>query len=638
MSIPLKILIVEDLKEDYELALRELKKGGLRVDPMRVETESQMRAAMKDFKPDLVISDFTLPGFDGKKALKAGLETDPFIPFIIYTGSIDEETAVECLKSGATDYIIKDSRVRLPYAVKEALEKKKAIRQKEETLSKLKESEFQLKRSQKIANIGNWKLDLQTGVIKASEEAQKIYGVSQENIPVELIRKMALEKYRKMLDVAIYHNINSGKPYDVEYEIMRASDKQVRFVHSMAEYYPEQKCFIGIIKDITETKNNEKLKQEILVANESTRFKQKFLAQISHEIRTPLTAIDGITELLEKTPLNDSQKDYLETLKFASGNLRNIINEVLDYSKIEAGKIKIQPESFPVNELVIRAEKLFLSICKKPLSFKVKGIHSLPKYIHADKHRVFQIITNLISNAVKYSNTGTITLEFKDLRQKKAQRNTFKVMVRDEGPGIQPQLKKNLFKPFSQIHQQENIEIEGTGLGLSICKELAALLEGEVGVESEPGHGSTFWFTFLAGQAKESAKETPKQNTSSSSGKRLNILLAEDKAINQKVITLILSSLGHTIVVVENGQQVLEKFTPHDYDLILMDIQMPVMDGIEATQKLRTKFTSLPPIVGLSANAMEGDREKYIKLGMDEYITKPVKSGDFNKLIQRLGV
>lgn len=641
MAELLKILFVEDLVADYELALREIRGAGIKFEHQRVETQDQLLHMLPEFKPDIVISDYSMPGFDGRAALKVCREYDPFLPFIMFTGSMNEETAVECLKAGATDYVIKESRKRLPFALKEALERRKVLLQKEEALSRLYESEYQLKQAQKIANIGSWEYDLSRGMAKVSEQARNIFGVPQEYLPIDILHKVVVDKYMPLLEDAFYQHKDFGKPYNIEFQIVRGSDQELRYLHAIAEYSSQKNSLVGIVRDITEKKSNEKLKQDILVAKEAARFKQDFLAHISHEIRTPLTAIEGMIELFSKTSLSATQKDYLDTVQFSSENLKNIINEVLDFSRIEAGKIKLKPVKFPSRELFLKAEKLFQSICKKPIDFQVRGAEKLPKYINADKHRVFQIITNLISNAVKYSNEGTITMEITASRINISHSFLFKVSVRDQGPGIHPQLKKKLFKPFSQIHEQaEEIQIEGTGLGLSICKELALLLKGEIDVESKQGEGSTFWFTFIAEEVEESKKGyTSSEFTNIPSGERsLRILLAEDKDVNQKVISLILSSMGHKIEVAGNGKEALDKFKAGEFDLILMDIQMPVMDGIAATQKLKSTYDQLPPIVGLSANALEGDREKFMAKGMDEYIIKPVKSNDFKKLIRRLGL
>ncbi|MFP4288463.1 MAG: response regulator [Bacteroidales bacterium] len=638
MSDELKILFVEDLSSDYELAVHEIKSAGIHFQPACVETEQDYINALNSFHPDVIISDYSMPSFNGTKALKLALNHNPFCPFIILTGSMNEETAVDCLKSGATDYVLKERIKRLPYAVKESIDRKKAFLQREEALKKLKSSEEQLRQAQKIANIGSWEFDFNTGLATVSDEAKNIYGIYENSLSIDEVKRMVVKSYRPLLDATLHDHINLGKPYDLEFQIIRNSDKVVRYVHSMAQFDKEKNCLLGIIRDITEKKVNQKLQQEIILAKESAKFKHDFLAHISHEIRTPLTGIEGIVDLMHKTPLNDQQKDYLETLRFSSENLKSIINEVLDYSKIEAGKINISPKPFKTQELFDKSTKLFHSICKKDLQFRCETDPAIPEYIFADRHRIFQIITNLLSNAVKYSHKGTVVLQAEKINTDTDVDFLVRISVKDDGPGIHPNLKKKLFKPFSQLHDADEMEIEGSGLGLSICRELSILLGGEIDVESKPGNGSRFWFTFKTQKAKPNDNlhdlgTTKKLNKQ----KSLNILLVEDKVVNQKVIVLMLESLGHSVVVAGNGKEAVRIFKPDVFDLVLMDIQMPVMNGIQATRKLKEIYQDqLPPIVGLSAGAMQGDREKYIQMGLDEYLIKPVKSEDFNRMINVL--
>ncbi|MBW6478713.1 MAG: response regulator [Bacteroidales bacterium] len=638
MEEKLRILFAEDLLTDFELAVNEIKNGGIEIEPIRVDTEEDFRRALRAFDPQIIISDYSMPVFDAEVALKISLEHNPYLPFIVLTGSINEETAVNCLKKGATDYVLKERIKRLPFAVREAMARWEMQMQREQYHTKLKESEYLLKQAQKIANIGSWEFDFTTRLVKASEQARQIYGVEPEIMPIDDMQAIPLKHYRPMLDNAMKEHIEQGKLYDVEFRIKRSNDGEIRYIHSLAEYNPQTNKLVGIITDITEKKINEQLKQEILLARESADFKRDFLAQMSHEIRTPLTAIEGIAELMQKTHLSDIQKDYMETLYFSLESLRNVTDEVLDFSKIEAGKIVINPVTFKPSEIAQKAEKFFQSVCKKPLKFCTEGFEELPELIHADKQRVMQIITNLLSNAVKYSGKGTVKLKARPEKNLGNGEMLIRIEVEDEGPGIHHELMKSLFKPFSQIHiPDEEMKMQGTGLGLSICKELSVLLGGEAGVESEPGKGSSFWFTFLA-EIKDSqdASYEREELQVTENTHTLKILLAEDKEINKKVISLMLQSIGHEVVTVSNGKEAFEICTQQKFDLVLMDVQMPVMDGIEATKLIKSKCPDPPPVIGLSANALDEDRKKYTRAGMDDYISKPFKTNDIVKLIEKL--
>lgn len=393
---------------------------------------------------------------------------------------------------------------------------------------------------------------------------------------------------------------------------------------------------IGLVEDRSEVLEKQQLEKQIAVARESVQFKQKFLANMSHEIRTPLTGIIGMIDILSQTRLNKEQKEYFGTLKLTSENLREIINQILDYSKIEAGRVTIKPRGFNFYELINNAQKLFESLCPPDVDLIVIIDPQVPEFIKADDHRVAQIINNLLNNAIKFTRKGSI--ELLALPEKWLADGTLllRIEVTDTGEGIHPEKIDQLFKPFSQLEHLDNKYFEGTGLGLSIAKELTDLMGGEIGVISQQGSGSTFWFNF---KAKIISREDIKKNPELSGVKEtgpLKILYAEDKIVNQKVVNLMLASLGHEVTLVNDGKQAIEIFKPGDFDMILMDIQMPVMDGVTATRKLRAKYKELPPIVGLSANAFEGDKEKYLSMGLDEYLTKPVKKEDFILLLQKL--
>jgi PAS domain S-box-containing protein len=415
----------------------------------------------------------------------------------------------------------------------------------------------------------------------------------------------------------------------------------------LKEYSSKPHQVIVTFEDITgrmhaeqEKLQKQNLEKEIAIAAEAVRFKQNFLANMSHEIRTPLTGMLGMTEILANTRLNEEQSDYLNTIQQSGENLRVIINNVLDFSKIEAGKMQLSKSAFQLGKVVDNARNLFVSICKKPIAFESFSDPDLPEVIVADRNRIGQIINNLISNAVKFTERGKITFRI-DLghMDMNSQDIEIKISVTDTGKGIPQDQQGKLFTPFSQIDEKDTRQIEGTGLGLSICKELVKLHGGQIGVMSTSGQGSTFWFTFVATSKDEEPQGENKskiQQAKTIHSAYFNILLSEDKLINQKVITLLLNSLGHNVTIASNGAEVLEIFEPGKFDLILMDIQMPVMDGITATQKLREKYTHLPPIVGLSANAFEGDREKYMAQGLDEYLTKPFQKEDFTNIIQKL--
>jgi len=396
---------------------------------------------------------------------------------------------------------------------------------------------------------------------------------------------------------------------------------------------------ICIAEDHTQNQQKELYKKQVEIAQESVKFKQNFLANMSHEIRTPLTGVLGMIEILEQTPLSHQQLEYIHTLKLSGENLKEIINQVLDYSKIEAGKVTLKFSPFVFKSLISGAEILFQNIARDGVKFSSDVDKNIPEIVVGDWSRLSQIINNLVSNALKFTQKGSVVIKAKLLESNYEQNELIiKISVRDTGIGIPEDLSQNLFKPFSQAEGNDTVYREGTGLGLSICRELVTLHGGEIGVESQLEKGSNFWFTFKA-QIRNSLTNDPsvlKQNILPAFKPKLKILYAEDKKINQKVVNILLSSLGHEVTLANDGKHAISLFEPGKFDLILMDIQMPVMDGISATQELKREYSEIPPIIGLSANAFEGDREKYMSMGMDDYLTKPVKTEDFEMLIARL--
>ncbi|MFW5687543.1 MAG: PAS domain S-box protein, partial [Bacteroidota bacterium] len=383
-----------------------------------------------------------------------------------------------------------------------------------------------------------------------------------------------------------------------------------------------QLAVFGIYQDISQRKRVE-------VANRVAQIKQQFLANMSHEIRSPMTGIMGMIDMLSKTSLSREQTLFVEVIKKSSDSLLNIVNDILDLSKIEAGKIIIRPKNFNLRRSAGNLFSLFSAIARqKNLEFRLDFDDNLPEVIFADENRLSQIITNLLSNAVKFTPEGSVTLKYQLLKHIDA-KALVRISVIDTGIGIREKDKENLFKIFSQIDPSDTRDYEGTGLGLSISKRLAELMNAKIEVESAQGKGSTFSLTFTpeikSGVSSDNdATENTRVTDEVSSCCR--VLLTEDNKTNQMVLSLMLREIGCTVDIAANGKEALEKIVPGKYDFVFMDIQMPVMDGLTAVKELRKKYTKeqLPVIVGLSAKAMEGDPEYHIANGMDDYLTKPV--------------
>jgi PAS domain S-box-containing protein len=392
-------------------------------------------------------------------------------------------------------------------------------------------------------------------------------------------------------------------------------------------------------RDVSIEMQSRELKKNIILAQKSAEIKQRFLANMSHEIRTPMNGIVGMIEFLMRTDLNELQTDYITTIKSSADSLLSIINDILDYSKIEAGMLSINPSPVHVKKFITESPKIFGALVKqKHLNFEVFIDDSIPEFLNLDSVRLNQVITNLLSNAIKFTQKGEISLRvFPD----KITLNeiALKIEVQDSGIGLSDEEQNKLFQPFTQIDSSFTRSIEGTGLGLTICRRIVELMGGEIGVISKPGKGSMFWFTITSTVPEiEKVKLLAKEDKIPENDQlNLDLLLVEDKAVNQKVIKIMLEAMGCTITIASNGKEAIELLEKrklkkeNPFDIILMDIQMPVMDGITATRMIRKDFPEHKVIIGLSANVFSSDVETFLKNGLDDYITKPAKSADFYK-------
>ena len=389
------------------------------------------------------------------------------------------------------------------------------------------------------------------------------------------------------------------------------------------------------------------LKQEELalavdVAESASSAKSSFLANMSHEIRTPLTAILGFGALLKDGTLSQYQiQQHVESIIRAGNHLHQIINDILDMSKIEAGQLVIEKTEVNLPELINEISFLMKPYAdEKGLNFRVKYNFPLPETISTDPTRIKQILLNLCSNAIKFTNDGNIEIALNYHRKN----NEVSIDVIDTGVGMDIEEVNRLFVPFSQGDTSNTRQFGGTGLGLCICKELVANLGGDITCQSRKGIGSRFTFTLDPGEIGddtlvhefgdhfvEEEDDIIKIEPGSLVGK---VLLAEDTLDNQKLISMYVTRTGASVEVVNNGKQAVDKALAGEFDLILMDMQMPIMGGLDATAKLRTMGYS-QPIVALTANALREDQEKSLRAGLDEYLTKPVDLNRFNSVLKR---
>ena len=376
-------------------------------------------------------------------------------------------------------------------------------------------------------------------------------------------------------------------------------------------------------------------------AENMSQAKGEFLANMSHEIRTPMNGVIGTLQLLEDTGLSDEQKDFVQTAHKSAEALLAILNDILDLSKIEAGKLQFENIAFNLRQIISDIVILHsLKAEQQGVELRQTIDEKLPAYIMGDPTRMRQVIVNLVSNALKFTREGEVAIAVEVLSAD-SQSVQLKISVTDTGIGIPAEAQENLFKAFTQADGSTTRKYGGTGLGLAIVSQLVEMMQGELGVESEEGRGSSFWFIAsfaIAEQQEEKSSEKTVAQTALAIDAR--ILLVEDNPINQMVASKMLEKFGLKPELANNGVEALDKLQQQDFDLVLMDCQMPEMDGFEATKEVRrqnltTADGSPLPIVAMTANVMSGDRERCLDVGMDDYIGKPVKRDKLEEVLRK---
>lgn len=516
-----------------------------------------------------------------------------------------------------------------------------------------------LERTSKLAGVGGWELDANTKRIRWSEEVFRIHEVEGPN-PPEL--SDAISFYAPEAQPVIAHAVEQamqvGTPWDLELPFITAKGRRIWVRAVGAPEYEDGELvrLSGMFQDITGRREAEDslrwyaetLKRANDAAVEASRAKSEFLANMSHEIRTPMNGIIGMTSLLLDTELSHEQRDLLGALDYSAKSLLSIINDILDLSKVESGKMELSPVSFDIRSFLKNTFTLLeLRADERGISLVLEIDPSIPIQVVGDDLRLRQVLVNLIGNAIKFTADDGAVMVNVTREPNEDEALELKFSVIDTGVGISADAIERIFDPFTQAESSTTRRFGGTGLGLTISRKIVALMGGKLSVQSKEGVGSRFEFTVRLSNAAESVDivSTTVPATQTLTGvstpkPSARVLLVEDNLINQKLARKLLEKAGYDVTVVSDGRAAVTALaeTPEQFSVVLMDCQMPVMDGYEATKAIREMegaSTRHIPIIAMTANAMTGDRERCLDAGMDDYLPKPIDRKQLSELLLR---
>ena len=650
----IRVLVVEDSEDDAQLIVRELRRGGYTVEFERVQTKADMLAALARRPWDVVLSDYTMPQFSALGALEALKDSGLDLPFLVISGTVGEDTAIAALKAGAHDFLLKGKLARLIPAIERELREAEIRRSHREA-----ESRYQLLVEHLPIIVYVNPVNRIRGTTYVSPQITSILGYQLEEWladPEFWQKTVHPHDYSSVMD-SLAHTQLTEEPFEMEYRML-ARDGHVVWFHDHMVLIRDQRgqplYWQGLKMDVTKRKEAE---EEILQLNaeleyrvaertreleRALRAKDEFLASMSHELRTPLNSILGLSESLAENvagPLNEKQERYVSTIIESGHHLLSLINDILDLAKIEAGQIVLNIEEVNVERVCQASLRMISEMAHKKHQEVSLQIDADMDVVWGDERRLKQILVNLLSNAVKFTpENGKLGIQVRADREEK--RVIFTVW--DNGIGIHERDLQRLFRPFVQLDSILARGGTGTGLGLALVTQMVRLHGGSISVDSEPGEGSRFnivlpWEPALVSDAELRLKSTGKFRAIRPDVKdRPLILIIEDARDANLMMSDYLENAGYRVLTAPDGVTGIDLAKQSHPSLILMDIQMPVMDGLEATRRLRSdpRFRSIP-IIALTALAMPGDRERCLAAGATDYIMKPVSLKNLSQLIDR---
>jgi PAS domain S-box-containing protein len=626
MKKALEILIVEDDEVDRMIIKRAIKSSGLNIDVSFAEDAESGLKATTGRCFDCIFLDYNLPGGTGLDLMKKIKSEGNASPIIIVTSHGDENIAVEAMKNGAIDYIPKSlmSGEGLTQSLRMVVKLKNAELEKEKVERALLETEHRLHAIVANTPIVLFALD-DKGVFTLFEGK----GVEELGLDKSRIIGKTIHSFIYLLPQieGIFERAIAGENVTA---ILELGPKfyQAYYTPILDRFTQKVTGVIGVSYDITgHKKAEEELMNAKQVAEEAAKLKEQFLANMSHEIRTPMNGIIGLSRILAGTVLNKEQERYLNSIITSSDNLMVIINDILDLSKIEAGKMSFESTPFRMEEVIQHSMELFEpKASERNLEFRTDIDPGIPSALSGDPVRLGQILNNLVGNAIKFTNRGHVIVSAR-MRSNRENSVTIDFSVRDTGIGIPERSLATIFESFTQASSDTSRKFGGTGLGLTIVKRLVELQGGSIRVESREGEGTQFSFHITFKKCRQADMRPSETRVNIQKDiTHLRLLVAEDNLINRMIVEKIFRDWEVPVDFAENGKQALAMLQQKHYDLVLMDIQMPEMDGYEACKHIRQdpdKTISSIPVIALTAHAMTSEKEKCMSFGMDDYLCKP---------------